>query len=91
MTDNMTVLTKLKNELHALKNTLFYKEEEVKNLKYDIEKKQEQLLEHNIIVVQNCEHEWENDFIDSMIPYRLSQPIRYCTKCELTDCTTFNT
>ncbi len=87
----LNLLKDLKGELCDLKNTLFYKEEEVRNLKVEIEKKQKSINTLNIKIINNCDHEWENDFVDSMMPYKLSQPIRYCIKCELTDCTTGET
>ena len=84
----LDMMAELKRGLRNLKNSLFYRELEIKNLKLEIEQKASTISELNIAIIENCNHEWVNDFVDSMFPYRLSQPIRYCTKCELTDCTT---
>ena len=78
---------KLAIELKELKNILYFKKEEIKQLENLIEKKETNMTELKTNIINNCDHEWENDFIDSLEGYKLSVPIRYCIKCELNDAT----
>ena len=78
---------KLSAELKELKNILYFKKEEIKQLENLIEKKESTITELKTKIINNCNHEWENDFIDSLEGYKLSVPIRYCIKCELNDAT----
>lgn len=78
---------KLEESVKSLKNSIFFKEEEIKNLKSKLQEEEKKLRETKNELIEICDHEWEVDFIDSMKGYKLSQRIRYCLKCELTDCT----
>ncbi len=84
---NIELRDKLAIELSDLKNMLYFKNEEIKQLKNLIEKKETVMTKLKTEIINNCNHEWENDFIDSMEGYKLSIPIRYCIKCELNDAT----
>jgi len=84
---NIELRDKLAIELSDLKNMLYFKNEEIKQLKNLIEKKETVMTGLKTEIINNCNHEWENDFIDSMEGYKLSIPIRYCIKCELNDAT----
>ncbi len=84
---NIELRDKLAIELSDLKNMLYFKNEEIKQLKNLIEKKETVMTALKTEIINNCNHEWENDFIDSMEGYKLSIPIRYCIKCELNDAT----
>ena len=77
----------LEASVKSINNSIFFKEEEIKNLKIKLQEKKNELRETKKELIEICKHEWEYDFIDSMKEYTLSQPIRYCLKCELTDCT----
>ena len=81
----------LTSEITDISNSIFFKEGEVKNLKVKLEEKRELLRKITNDLINICDHVWETDFIDSMKGYKLAIPIRYCKKCELTDCTTFET
>ena len=61
----------LLEDIRILKDKLFEKELELKQL--------------NTNIIENCDHEWIIDYIDSIQGYKLSQRIKYCKKCEYTD------
>jgi len=77
----------LKDSIRAIKNSIFFKERAIQQLKIELEKKENQLQETIYNLINVCKHKWEDDYIDSLDGYKLSRPIRYCAKCELTDCT----
>ena len=84
-----TILVDLKHtmqqELSDLKNMRFFRTEELANLDVLIRNREKNIVNLQEVIIDNCKHEWELDFIDSMEGYKLSQPIKYCKKCELTD------
>ena len=59
-------------------------EKEVDRLNYIIKEKKETLDDIYKYLYRNCKHEIVNDFVDQMDGYKLSIPIKYCTKCNLT-------
>ena len=79
--------TTLEATVKTLKNSIFLKEDEITNLKLELDKQEIMLREKKKELIEICNHKWERDYIDSMKGYKLSQPIRHCLKCELTDCT----
>ena len=77
----------LVSELKDMRNSLFYKEDEIKKLKENIMEKETQIRKMRVRIAENCQHEWETDYIDCINGYKLSVPIKYCKLCELTDAT----
>lgn len=59
-------------------------ENEVNRLTQTLKEKKETLDNIYKYLYKNCEHEIVNDFVDQMEGYKLSIPIKYCTKCNLT-------
>jgi len=57
---------------------------EIQTLEHMIGAKRERLKTIRKALLENCEHDWEVDFIDQMKGYVLSKRICYCTKCEVT-------
>ena len=86
-----TKIDELYSETKEISNSIFYKEGEIKDLKKILEEKTTLLNKLKIELINTCNHDWETDFVDSMKDYKLSIPIRYCRKCELTDCTVITT
>ena len=59
-------------------------EREVNKLTHALKEKKETLDDIYKYLYKNCKHEIVNDFVDQMEGYKLSIPIKYCTKCNLT-------
>ena len=50
-----------------------------------LEEKKDNLDYLNCLIKRICKHEWTTDNIDLMENYKLSQPIKFCSKCSLTN------
>ena len=73
--------------LHDMNSILEWKhklESNINKLNYELEEKKEELNNIYKYLYKNCKHEIVQDYIDHMDGYKLSIPIKYCTKCELT-------
>lgn len=77
----------LKDSIRTIKDLIFFKEREIQTLKSELEEKENKLRVTISNLIKVCDHSWVDDHIDLLDGYKLSQPIRYCVKCELTDCT----
>ncbi len=58
-------------------------EREVDRLTHKLKEKKETLDDIYKYLHKNCKHEIVHDFVDQMDGYKLSIPITYCTKCNL--------
>ena len=58
-------------------------ENEINRLNYELEEKKELLKDIYKYLYENCNHEIVEDYVDQMKGYKLSVPIKYCEKCEL--------
>lgn len=56
---------------------------DIRQLEYNIEDKKNRLVYLDKKIAQLCKHEFINDYIDTMFPYRESILITYCKYCEL--------
>lgn len=59
-------------------------ESQINKLNYELNEKKEELDNIYKYLYENCKHEIVQDYVDQMDGYKLSIPIKYCTKCELT-------
>ncbi len=86
---NIDNLISNKNELIEIlkknRNSIFFKESEIRDLRVDNEALERKLVALNKDIQATCPHDWEYDSIDSLQGYKLAQPIKYCKICELTD------
>ena len=68
--------------LIQLRDTL---EREYLTLKNIVEDKKDNLDYLTSLINRVCNHEWVEDTIDQIKDYKLSQKIKYCSKCSLTN------
>ncbi len=83
--DLISAKDELMEKLKENRNKIFFKQNEIKDLRTDNEALEEKLVTLNKEIHDTCPHDWEHDFIDSLQGYKLAQPIKYCKICELTD------
>lgn len=67
-----------KEELGDVKNNGLFKE----MIKHELEKNKKLIQHINILLIRNCKHEYESDYIESPFEGTL-QEIHYCRYCEL--------
>jgi len=83
--DLISTKEELMGRLKGNNNEIFFKQNEIKDLKVSNEALEAKLVTLNKEIQETCPHDWEHDFIDSLQGYKLSQPIKYCNICKLTD------
>jgi hypothetical protein len=72
--------------IDELENALSEKKKiskEISNMEYSIENKKNLIKELDMKISKLCDHNFVNDYIDTMFPYRESILITYCEYCEL--------
>jgi hypothetical protein len=56
---------------------------DIRHMEYSIEDKKKKLEELDKKIAKICKHDFINDYIDTMFPYREGILITYCEYCEL--------
>ena len=72
------------NDIGSIKEWKEKTESEIHRLEIQISDKKEILNDIYKYLYTHCKHEIVNDYVDQMEGYKLSIPIKYCTKCNLT-------
>ena len=74
-------------QMTSLPDIISYKKrlyQNIVNLKEELKEKEEELKRFETYLKYNCVHDWQTDYIDSMLGYKQGIMIKYCSKCELT-------
>lgn len=70
-------------ELNFLINYKDYLEKNIISMELKIQEYKNEFKKLEQFIKNNCNHNIETDYIDSMTNYRLSDQIKYCTICKL--------